>query len=127
MVSLAANGSESLKPACAEPNRALISVVRNDPKACDTSSGMVIISIPVSGCACWRQQCYPNIWGSDRDCEVVGWAKPTDRANARPVTGSACPPFRMTLLIDGGHGASAPLPTLQSSTHHTGAPDFTSL
>src|SRR5258705_13288300 len=47
-VSLAANGSVSVKPICEEPNQARISVVRNDPKACDTSSGIVIISIPPS-------------------------------------------------------------------------------
>jgi hypothetical protein len=31
---------------CEDPNQAFISAVRNDPKACDTSSGIVIISIP---------------------------------------------------------------------------------
>src|ERR1700722_5955636 len=43
----------------------------------------------------------------------VGWAKPTGRANARPMINSACPPFRMQSGRDGGHGARAPLPTLQ--------------
>ena len=43
----------------------------------------------------------------------VGWAKPPGRANARPMTGSACPPFKND-DVDGGHGASAPLPTLRN-------------
>ena len=41
--------------------------------------------------------------------EDVGWAKPTDRANARPM---ACPPLRVC-FCNGGHVANAPLPTLQ--------------
>jgi hypothetical protein len=43
----------------------------------------------------------------------VGWAKPPGPANARPMTGSACPPFKND-DVDGGHGASAPLPTLRN-------------
>jgi pyroglutamyl-peptidase len=38
-----------------------------------------------------------------RRAETVGWAKPTGRANARPMV---CPPQR----FNGGHGARAPLP-----------------
>jgi hypothetical protein len=51
----------------------------------------------------------------------VGWAKPTGRANARPMTGSASPPFNIRAK-DGGHGASAPLPTLRSISG--GGPTF---
>src|SRR5882672_717644 len=74
IVSLAANGSVSVKPICEEPNQAFISVVRNDPKACDTSSGIVIISIPASRRASvpWHR-CYPNIGGPDRDREAALW------------------------------------------------------
>src|SRR6478672_7181968 len=43
MVSLAANGSSSVRPAWEAPNRSLVSIVRNAPRACDTSSGTVII------------------------------------------------------------------------------------
>jgi hypothetical protein len=44
----------------------------------------------------------------------VGWAKPTGRANARPMTGSACPPSKFTVWWRyGGHGANAPLPSLR--------------
>src|SRR5712675_2054076 len=68
---LAANGSVSLRPICAEPNRTFISVVRNVPSACDTSSGIVIISIPASVCTPVWHRCYPNICGSDRDREVA--------------------------------------------------------
>src|SRR5258708_31031191 len=35
------------------------------------------------------------------------WAKPLGRANARPMTGSACALFEMTIWIDGGHGAKS--------------------
>ena len=42
--------------------------------------------------------------------EDVGWAKPTDRANAPPT---ACPPLRVC-FCNGGHGAHlVPSPTLQ--------------
>ena len=52
--------------------------------------------------------------------EAVGWAKPTGRANARPMTGSACPPFkahseRLWARRD------APLPTLNSPSLRVGA------
>jgi hypothetical protein len=40
---IAANGSNSVKRACEEANRPFVSRVRNDPKACATSSGIVII------------------------------------------------------------------------------------
>src|SRR6476659_8524727 len=42
-VSLAAKGSTSANIAFEEPNRLLVSDVRNDPRACATSSGIVII------------------------------------------------------------------------------------
>src|SRR6266481_1883991 len=50
--------------------------------------------------------------------EIVGWAKPPGRANARPMINSACPPFDATIWIDGGHGANAPLPTLHLTFMH---------
>src|SRR5260370_32427730 len=43
-------------------------------------------------------------------------AKPTGRADARPMINSACPPLHSRLLSisNGGHGAkNAPLPTLR--------------
>src|SRR5262249_52394619 len=46
------------------------------------------------------------------DADSVGWAKPTGRANARPMTGSACPPV-LHRTREGGRGASAPSPTLR--------------
>jgi hypothetical protein len=39
-----------------------------------------------------------------------GGQKPTGRREA-PPDDSACPPFNITIWIDGGHGARAPLPT----------------
>src|ERR1700732_2321621 len=58
-----------------------------------------------------------------RPCEssVVGWAKPTGRANARPMTGSACPPsvrdqFRWWARRE------ERLPTLQSSPPPSASP-----
>jgi hypothetical protein len=41
------------KSARSEPNLPLVSEVRNDPNACDTSSGIVIFSISISACAPW--------------------------------------------------------------------------
>src|SRR5258705_3638534 len=86
IVSLAAKGSVSVKPMCEEPNQAFISVVRNDPKACDTSSGIVIISIPPSQRASlpWRR-CYPNIGGPDRDREAVLWLGAALGSRADPL------------------------------------------
>src|SRR5712671_2448344 len=46
------------------------------------------------------------------------WSTHTERsvgkasAEARRAKVDACPPFKTPLLMDGGHGASAPLPTL---------------
>src|SRR5216117_1943434 len=70
-----------------------------------------------------HEQASADVWGTGQrqfpvDRRIVGWAKPTGRANARPMTGSACPPFTTTPRIDGGHGASAPLPTLRFCRHH---------
>src|SRR6516162_7128008 len=42
-VSLAAKGRTSARRASEEPNLLLVSDVRNDPKACATTSGIVII------------------------------------------------------------------------------------
>jgi hypothetical protein len=42
-VNLAAKGTTSAKRACDAPNLLLVSEVRNDPKACATNSGIVII------------------------------------------------------------------------------------
>src|SRR5882724_7843320 len=42
---------------------------------------------------------------------AVGWAKPTGRANARPMTGSACPPFKIAIASRAGTAQGAPLPT----------------
>jgi hypothetical protein len=42
--------------------------------------------------------------GDDEYC--VGWAKAS--AIARRAKAEACPPFRMRLPVDGGHGARAP-------------------
>src|ERR1700689_385023 len=46
----------------------------------------------------------------------VGWAKPTGRANARPMTGSACPP-NFCGGNNGGHGAKSAFahPTLHAN------------
>src|SRR5260370_12933694 len=41
---------------------------------------------------------------------AVGWAKPPGRAKARPMTGSACPPFKIAIASVVG---TAHLPTLQ--------------
>src|SRR6202022_1796216 len=43
-----------------------------------------------------------------RQPEILGWAEPTGRANARPMTGSACPPRRRIVSMV-GDGAHAPL------------------
>jgi hypothetical protein len=56
---------------------------------------------------------------SSRD---VGWAEPTGRANARPMTGSACPPSTSIDIypIMVGMAHVAPLPALQF--RHAAAP-----
>ena len=46
--------------------------------------------------------------------DFVGWAKPPGRANARPMTGSACPPLQ-DVGQDGGHGAKRLCPPYKSS------------
>src|SRR5882724_4882718 len=47
---------------------------------------------------------------------AVGWAKPTGRANARPMINSACPPFKIAIASMVGTAQGAPLPT-NSLTH----------
>jgi hypothetical protein len=42
-----------------------------------------------------------------------GWAKPTSRANARPMTGSACPPAASSKKVG---TAKAPFPTLHTAS-----------
>src|SRR6185312_1466570 len=51
-----------------------------------------------------------NPW-TNENCRV-GKANGSARTRG-PMTGSACPPQTMRPLKDGGHGACAPLPTLQ--------------
>src|SRR6516162_6321690 len=46
--------------------------------------------------------------------DFVGWAKPPGRANARPMTGSACPPLQ-DVDQHGGHGAKRLCPPYKSS------------
>src|SRR5262245_19989156 len=64
------------------------------PLSCPASSGAP--SIPEAYRLCTNVS---GILGrpvkpGDDSGESVGWAKPPGRANARPMTGSACPPFR---------------------------------
>ena len=51
-------------------------------------------------------------------------AKPTGRANERPMESSACPRLKTAVLLDGG-GANALLPTLRSR-NFSGSSNLTS-